>query len=595
MRRFEGAACRAATRQPIKAAGREGEARGIAIGTDEHTEQVKTKGLRAWSLRKLFVLLLVGLYALSLAIFVVFDVQTQREQTEGALLEEARVFSHEMDAVWQFMDNSQNIINRDAEGNYEFKGLYCSLVGKSVGRLFSAQTDYTIRYTNFDPRNVRDTPDAFEEEALTSFNDTPAREYYGIADFEGEEAYRYVGALRVQESCLECHGEPVGELDPTGHAKEGWTTDSVGGAVSVVIPVDRHMADLQDNVLRDVAFFTLQAALIALVAGAAMQFLVFRPLDRMGQGFKAMRAGDPGVKVSDEGCAREMAQHIDQFNAMADELQHSMTTLEDEVARRTHELTTAKRHLELQRDMLERTARQLSQEVRYKSDLLSMVNHELRTPLTSIITMAQVSLDMHEPATERERRAWESVQKNGTVLLGIVNDMLDIAKQEAGAMVVQCEPVDIAEVLCSVRKRMQHLAASCAVTLTVEVEPDVPLVEGDYEKLQRMAENLASNAVKFTPDGGSVRLEARCEPGMGDVLVQVRDTGIGIAGEDQARIFERFVQVDGTSTRKFTGSGLGLALVRGYADAQGFEVGVESELGEGSVFTIRIPADRIVR
>ena len=130
--------------------------------------------------------------------------------------------------------------------------------------------------------------------------------------------------------------------------------------------------------------------------------------------------------------------------------------------------------------------------------------------------------------------------------------------------------------------------------MTTTVAPDAPLVSGDYEKMLRILENLGSNAVKFTPAGGTVAITAMWEEATGDVLVTVADDGIGIAPENQERIFERFFQVDSSATRIYSGSGLGLALVREYAVAQGYTVTVESALGEGSAFTVRIPASAVV-
>ena len=127
---------------------------------------------------------------MSFLAFAVFDFYSQQRQTEAALLEEARTFAREMDAVWQFMDNSQSVINNTSDGTYEFKGLHCSLVGKSVGRLFSAGSDYAIRYTNFNPRSEQDIPDEFEAEALERFNaNSSVKEHYGIAEYQGGRAF----------------------------------------------------------------------------------------------------------------------------------------------------------------------------------------------------------------------------------------------------------------------------------------------------------------------------------------------------------------------------------------------------------------------
>lgn len=546
--------------------------------------------MKRHSLKKVFLVALSGLFAVSLCVFVAFDINSQRQQSEAALLEEARVFAKEMDAVWDFMDKSQYLINYTSDGSYEFKGLYCSLVGKGVGKLFSANSDYNIRYTNFEPRNILDTPDDFEAAALTTFDGTSEREHYGMSEYKGEETFRYVRALEVKESCLECHGAPVGELDITGHAKEGWTLDSVGGAISIAVPIDQHMQAMASNVVRDAVFFSLQG----LAVGAVFYFLVlvfmFRPLDRVREGFADIKNGDLGATIDDGGAAKELADHIGHFNDMAAELKKSYEGLEEQVESRTSDLHEANEQLAAQKDSLERLSSQLADEVRYKSDLLSMVNHELRTPLTSIITVAQVSLDMYPPETERDRRAWETVQRNGTVLLEIINNMLDIARTESGGMSALEDPMDLGDIVRAVTKVMMPLANGCKVQLESSVAPDVPLVLGDFEKTQRICENLVGNAVKFTPDGGHVGLRIERDEASGDVLLRVSDDGIGIARADQERIFERFVQIDSASTRKYAGSGLGLALVKGYVEVQGYEVAVESELGQGSAFTVRIPA-----
>ena len=279
---------------------------------------------------------------------------------------------------------------------------------------------------------------------------------------------------------------------------------------------------------------------------------------------------------------------------MAAELRAMYEHLEDQVASRTHDLQEANAALERQRDDLEDLSCQLAKEARFKSDLLSMVNHELRTPLTSIITFAQISKEacsvQGDPLRAADRHAWEEIEKNSLILLEMINNMLDIARSDAGSMRATCEPMDLGDVVASVKSTMTPLARKYAVSFGTRIDSDVPLVNGDYEKTQRILENLASNAIKFTPDGGSVRLRVERDAGTGDVVMRMTDTGIGIADEDKERIFERFFQVDSTSTRKYNGSGLGLALVREYAAIQGFEVSVESTFGKGSTFVVRILA-----
>ena len=552
-------------------------------------------GKRAFSLKTIYIVALTVAFAVSFFAFAAFDFYSQQKQTEQAMLEEARTFAREMDAVWQFMDNQQNVINTSSDGTYEFKGLHCSVVGKSVGRLFSAGSDYAIRYTNFNPRSEQDIPDDFETKALDAFYaDRSVQEYYGVASFDGENRFRYLQALEVDNSCLECHGEPAGEIDITGHAKEGWTLESVGGAISIVIPLDQQQAAMRDNVIRDVAYFLMITVFIGAIIYVVTTVFVLRPLGGMHRAFGELREGRLEASLSEQYAAKEVQRLMAGFNDMAGELRDMYEHLESQVEARTIDLSEANALLEHQRDKLEQLNADLAQETQFKSDLLSMVNHELRTPLTSIITFAQISREACDPSNAADRRSWEEIEKNSQILLNMINNMLDIARSDAGSVRATCEPMDLGDVVASVKSTMAPLARKYEVSFRTKVAPNVPLVNGDYEKTTRMLENLASNAIKFTPDGGSIELRVAVDEATHVVTLSMADDGIGIAPEDQERIFERFVQVDSTSTRKYNGSGLGLALVREYGEMQGFAVTVESELGVGSTFVITIPADAIV-
>ena len=552
-------------------------------------------GKRAFSLKTIYIVALTVAFAVSFFAFAAFDFYSQQKQTEQAMLEEARTFAREMDAVWQFMDNQQNVINTSSDGSYEFKGLHCSVVGKSVGRLFSAGSDYAIRYTNFIPRSEQDIPDDFETKALDAFYaDRSVKEYYGVASFDGENRFRYLQALEVDNSCLECHGEPAGEIDITGHAKEGWTLESVGGAISIVIPLDQQQAAMRDNVIRDVAYFLMITVFIGAIIYVVTTVFVLRPLGGMHRAFGELREGRLEASLSEQYAAKEVQRLMAGFNDMAGELRDMYEHLESQVEARTIDLSEANALLEHQRDKLEQLNADLAQETQFKSDLLSMVNHELRTPLTSIITFAQISREACDPSNAADRRSWEEIEKNSQILLNMINNMLDIARSDAGSVRATCEPMDLGDVVASVKSTMAPLARKYEVSFRTKVAPNVPLVNGDYEKTTRMLENLASNAIKFTPDGGSIELRVAVDEATHVVTLSMADDGIGIAPEDQERIFERFVQVDSTSTRKYNGSGLGLALVREYGEMQGFAVTVESELGVGSTFVITIPVDAIV-
>lgn len=549
------------------------------------------------SLKTIYLCVMTVVFVVSVAIFVSVDIQSQKAQREDVMLTEARVFAQAMDAVWQFMEYSQVTINNTSSGEYEFKGLHCSIVGRSVGTLFSKnnENDYAVRYTNFNPRNIQDIPDEFEASALTAFEeDRTTSEYYGIEEYEGDSKFRYLQVLEVDNSCLECHGEPAGEIDITGKVKEGWTLDSIGGAISIIIPLDQSEKDMQENIKRNFVFFLSLALLIGGTIYAATRHFIFRPLGKMEAAFTEMKGGTLNTLLDEDQPAKEINRMVVQFNDMATELKTVYSHLEEQVVDRTHDLQEANKTLESQRDILKNLNKELEQEAQFKSDLLSMVNHELRTPLTSIITLAQMSKGVSSSEQDTLRNSWDEVERNSSILLEMINNMLDIARSDAGKMHVSCEPMDLGDIVTAVRGTIVPLAQKYCVEFSSYIASDVPLIKGDYDKVQRVLENLASNAIKFTPDGGWVALQIERKEGAGGILISMSDNGIGIAEEDQERIFERFVQVDSTSTRKYNGSGLGLALVKEYSRMLGFEVSVESKLGQGSTFTIRIPEGAVI-
>ena len=535
-------------------------------------------------LRSILLISILLVACVSLFVFVSVDRQSLSVRGQDALVEEARIFADEMDAVWQFMEIARGGFDDDPDNFYVQTHLHCAIVGKSVGAIFSSNNDYKIRYTNFDPRNWLDRPDEFEAEALSAFaEDGLVREYWGIASYEDEEVFRYVRALEVSEGCLDCHGSPAGEIDVTGHEKEGWTLDSVGGAISIVIPLDTYKAGIERGLRDDTAYILVGTTLACILIYAIVSFFVFRPLDSIKGGFREMEAGSFGPVDDVAFKSRELRELSDSYNEMAHTLELLYNDLEEQVADRTHALILVNEQLEVLND-------QLKKEIQYKSNFLSMVSHELRTPLTSILIFTQLLREEAERVhSERECKAWAEIENNCNILLGMINNMLNIARFDAGTLRASMDLMDLGDVVGSVRTTAMPLAKSAEVEFKVQLGPDIPLVYGDYEKTLRMFENLVNNAIKFTPEGGAVLMKVENDTDSGMVDVSVVDDGIGIAEEDRERIFERFVQVDAGVTRRFGGSGLGLTLVREYAELQGFVLEVESSLGKGSTFTVLIP------
>ena len=238
-----------------------------------------------------------------------------------------------------------------------------------------------------------------------------------------------------------------------------------------------------------------------------------------------------------------------------------------------------------------------------KSAFLSSVSHELRTPLTSVVGFSrlirkrldEVILPTVEAGDPKRDRAVRQVTENlgiiieeGERLTSLINDTLDLAKIEAGRMEWRREPVDIAEVIARATSATASLLAGPGPAMIVEVEPGLPTLPGDRDRLIQVLINLISNAVKFTP-AGSITCAAQRDPAGDGVLVSVTDTGVGIAPEDHARVFEQFGQAGDTLADKPRGTGLGLSICREIVEHHGGRLWLESAVGKGSRFSFTLP------
>jgi signal transduction histidine kinase/anti-sigma regulatory factor (Ser/Thr protein kinase)/DNA-binding response OmpR family regulator len=238
---------------------------------------------------------------------------------------------------------------------------------------------------------------------------------------------------------------------------------------------------------------------------------------------------------------------------------------------------------------LDQKAESLRKATELKSRFLSNMSHEFRTPLNSIQSLARIVLDGSEgPLSDGQRKAVQLIRKSALDLAEMVNDLLDLAKIEAGKIAVWPTEFEAAELLGSLRAVLRPLIQEGSpVQLVFEPPPPLPPLYTDEGKLTQIVRNFASNALKFT-ERGEVRVGAR-EIVPGTVTFYVKDTGIGIAGHDQEVIFEEFTQVEGARQKKVKGTGLGLPLSRKLATLLGGEISVESEPGRGSTFSVTIP------
>ncbi|MCZ7382473.1 MAG: sensor histidine kinase [Candidatus Methanoperedens sp.] len=221
-----------------------------------------------------------------------------------------------------------------------------------------------------------------------------------------------------------------------------------------------------------------------------------------------------------------------------------------------------------------------------KSDIISLVSHELKTPLSSIRISAEFLESEAKNDSQIQKEMLAIIIRNIDRLTRLINDILDLSKIDTGKMELQLERVDINEIVNTAIENNKLLSMKKNISITVDIPGNISQVFGDREKLIIVMNNLLENALKFTPDGGSIVLSAKDDTD--SIEVRMKDTGIGIEKEKLEKIFEKFYQADSTSRRKFGGLGLGLSIAGGIIRAHGSEIRVESEIKKGSTFSFRL-------
>jgi signal transduction histidine kinase len=237
---------------------------------------------------------------------------------------------------------------------------------------------------------------------------------------------------------------------------------------------------------------------------------------------------------------------------------------------------------------IEEKSRQIEAANRHKSEFLANMSHELRTPLNAIIGFSEVLGErLFGELNEKQAEYTEDILSSGRHLLSLINEILDLAKVEAGRMELELTTFDLPLAIDNARTFVRERATRHGITVDVAIDERLGDFIGDERKIKQILLNLLSNAVKFTPEGGRIGINAIQSNGA--VEISVNDTGIGIAPEDQPRIFEEFRQVGSDYEHKSEGTGLGLTLAKKFVELHGGKIWVTSEVGKGSSFTFSLP------
>src|SRR5438874_428983 len=273
--------------------------------------------------------------------------------------------------------------------------------------------------------------------------------------------------------------------------------------------------------------------------------------------------------------ALEKARLYEQLERASKELQEKVREATAELVRRN--------------ELLQRQAIELEQASQLKSQFLANMSHEFRTPLNAILGYTSMLLQgVNGELSAPQKKNLGRVDSNAKHLLNIINDLLDISRIEAGKMPLHADQFELPTLVGELLAEVEPLIDKARLSASTELDGDLPAVESDRQKVKQIALNLLTNAIKFTPYG-AVHVRAAYDAQREEVAIAVQDTGIGIAEKDQQKIFEDFRQADDSVTRQYGGAGLGLSICRRLANMLGGTLTVESNVGAGSTFTLRVP------
>jgi signal transduction histidine kinase len=378
--------------------------------------------------------------------------------------------------------------------------------------------------------------------------------------------FYYYGAVRATPSCLGCHSKST----ETPAAAEG----DLMAIIKLRIPTNDISDGLNSNraLLLSTAFVT--AVLIMVGSYLIVRYVIVKPVKHLKEVSDAISAGELNV--------RSEIQTNDEF----EDLSHAFNRMLRNLVSMQDRLRKVNADLDRKVDELAQANLALWDSNRLKSDFLATMSHELRTPLSSILGFSEV-LQSSKGLNEKQLRWLANIRTSGEQLLNLINDILDLAKIEAGKMQVRLIEFSSYDVCEGLLTMFRPMAEKKNIDLRSSFAPGIPLLRQDEVKFQQILSNLLSNAIKFTPEGGRVLLKAEAEAGQ--IVLTISDTGVGIAPEEQELIFEKFRQAGNPLTREQGGTGLGLSIVRELTKLLGGSVTLQSELGRGSTFTVRLP------
>jgi len=426
-----------------------------------------------------------------------------------------------------------------------------------------------IRFSKDENKQLQQLPDKLKETIESLRADADRDDSILLERRTGFFQSTYVRIFRATDSCIDCH-------NPQGSASVFSRNEPIGAAI-----IQRPAGEIRRTVAMN-RVWIVAAGLIAGV-GAIVAFymitqrVILRPIRQLRAIANNVAEGNldirSAIKTGDEyeKLSNAFNNMLDRLQAAQEKLRQANKQLDDKIAQ------LSERNIELFKAN------------KIKSEFLANISHEFRTPLNAILGFAEIFKEKPDIVKkDKGRRYAENIITSGNTLLNMINDLLDIAKTEAGKVELRIEKTSVPQLCKTVVGHFAALTKKKKIKVKLRIDDNLPLLMTDAGKVRQILYNFLSNAVKFTPQRGRIEIRA----GMVDektVQIAVADTGCGIAEPDKEKIFEKFRQVDGSLTRQSTGSGLGLAISKELATLLAGSIGLESEIGAGATFWLNIP------
>lgn len=382
--------------------------------------------------------------------------------------------------------------------------------------------------------------------------------------------FYYYAAIRMTDRCLACH--PTKKEQPEVGAS--LKPDMYYGTVR--IELESKAIEEGVNLSRAILISNALVTSLLVMAGSYLivRYVVVKPVKHLKEVSDAIANGYFNV--------RSEIQTGDEF----EDLSFAFNRMIRNLLTKQEELNENKQVLDRKVDQLAQANLALFESNKLKGEFLATMSHELRTPLHSILGFSDL-LNQSDNLSDKQKRWSTNIRGSGANLLALINDILELAKVEAGKMEVKPIEFPLTELVDQAAAAMRPLAEKKKIDLLAQSPDDAPTVRQDEGKLQQILSNLLSNAVKFTPEGGNVMVQGSIDGD--DLVLTVSDNGVGIAATERDAVFDKFRQGANPLTREHEGTGLGLSIVRELSKLLGGDVTLESEPGLGSTFTVRVP------